>query len=363
MRNNESNFSPHWLIRRARAQTVLSTLCPRSANVILRDERPVILDAGPDYTGYDARVRLLGYYNRHAPESAMEEADRGLVILLHGWEGCSHSTYGVVTAHLLTQAGYDVFRLNLRDHGPDLLVDPYALNRGVFLGTLIEESHAAAQQAALLARGGPVYLVGPSMGGNFALRMALMHAQRPILNLRHVIAINPAIHPAKSIRQLDAMLPFRRYFRQRWLRSLMRKAAHYPDLFDFRPLAQMPKLWQMTEWLVREYTAFASASDYYDSYAVRGGSLRGLTVPTSILTAADDPVIPVSDFYDFEPDPMLSLEIQPAGGHVGFVDLFPFRHRLPEMILRMLARDGLAPNAIALAPGEQAGLASCKPPC
>jgi predicted alpha/beta-fold hydrolase len=106
----------------------------------------------------------------------------------------------------------------------------------------------------------------------------------------------------------------------------------------------------MTDCLVSEYSAFGSAETYFASYAVLGDALVGLTVPVQIITAADDPVIPVEDFYELAPDPLLAVDIQPAGGHVGFVDLFPFRHRLPEMILDLLGQvsAGAGPASIHL---------------
>ena len=50
------------------------------------------------------------------------------------------------------------------------------------------------------------------------------------------------------------------------------------------------------------------------------------TSPVTVIPAADDPVIPISDFYALRDlTPNLRVHIQPYGGHVGFVELFPFR--------------------------------------
>jgi predicted alpha/beta-fold hydrolase len=94
----------------------------------------------------------------------------------------------------------------------------------------------------------------------------------------------------------------------------------------------------MTEWLVQHYSPFANAEDYFRHYAVLGDALSGLTVATTILTAADDPVIAVEDFATLTPSPLLDLKIERFGGHVGFVDLWPLRHCLPEMVLAELKR-------------------------
>ncbi|MCC6458425.1 MAG: alpha/beta fold hydrolase [Caldilineaceae bacterium] len=328
-----SPFRPHRLLRGGRIQTFASSYPARRLKGGLTDEQVVVLDAGHDATGYDASVRLVGYYNRRDTS----DASRGLVISLHGWEGNSHSPYGVITGRRLLAEGYDLFRLNLRDHGPRLHVDPYALNQGLFLGTLIEETLCAVQQVAVWAKDLPVYIVGPSLGGNFALRLAMLHATQPIANLRRVVAISPAINPSRSTDRIDSQYPFRRYFRNRWLRSVLAKERLFPHLYDFHPLLKMSRLRPMTEWLVQHYSDFSDAEDYFGRYSVLGDALAGLTVPTTILTAADDPVIVVEDFERLTASPLLDLKIEPFGGHVGFVDLWPLHHLLPEMILAELS--------------------------
>jgi len=329
------DFTPHRLIRGGTIQTVASSYPVRSVGTTLPAEQIVILDGGCDQTGYDNSVTLTGYYNPRVTPGP----SRGLVISLHGWEGGSHSSYNIIIGKRLMAEGYDLFRLNLRDHGPSLHVDPLALNRGLFLGTLIDEAHRAVQQVASWAQDAPVYLVGPSLGGNCVLRMAVIHATRPIANLQRVVAISPAINPASSTDRIDAQYPFRRYFRDRWLRSVLRKEALFPQLYDFAALVNIARLRPMTEWLVRRYSDYESADDYFSRYSILGDALVGLNVATTIVTAADDPVIPVADFETLAPSPLLDLKIQRFGGHVGFVDLWPLRHLLPEMILRELQRE------------------------
>ena len=76
--------------------------------------REMILDAGEG-------IRLLGF---HSPQP--DKRAKGLVILLHGWEGSSDSTYILRAGRCLYRHGYDVFRLNYRDHG-----ESHHLNEGL----------------------------------------------------------------------------------------------------------------------------------------------------------------------------------------------------------------------------------------
>ena len=78
-----------------------------------------------------------------------------LAVLLHGWEGSSQSSYMVTLATRLLSQGYDVLRVNLRDHGPS-----HHLNRELFNSTRSPEV-ASALQNYLDRKAYPgVYLAG-----------------------------------------------------------------------------------------------------------------------------------------------------------------------------------------------------------
>ena len=76
----------------------------------------------------------------------------------------------------------------------------------------------------------------------------------------------------------------------------------------------------LTGWLVERQTEFGSLDRYFDGYCIAGDRLAGLQVPTRILMAADDPVIPVADFHRLQLPAHARLEISPWGGHCGFVE-------------------------------------------
>lgn len=327
-------FAPHWLVRSAMVQTASARLQPKGVDWFTAYEEPLVIDAGPDVTGFEARARLHGYYNT----TPVAGPSRGLVMTLHGWEGCSHSVYNLTMTDALLRAGYDVVRLNLRDHGPRRHLDPHRLNRGIFLGTLLEETATAVHYVAEMADERPFYMIGPSMGGNFVLRLAVHHGQRPFHNLRRVVAVNPALNPGSATDAIDAGLPFRRYFRTRWLESLLKKQAYSPHLFHFAQLTTIPTIRAMTDWLVHHYSEYENADDYFSRYSVPRTAFRNLNVPVTVITAFDDPVIPAADFYALDPHPLLDVQIYPAGGHVGFVSLFPTRRYLPDIVLHALEK-------------------------
>jgi len=74
-------------------------------------------------------VKLEAYFNQATAKAASE-----LVVLVHGWEGSHTSSYMKSMTASLLEAGLDVVRLNLRDHG-----DTHHLNKDIFNSTMLEE--------------------------------------------------------------------------------------------------------------------------------------------------------------------------------------------------------------------------------
>jgi predicted alpha/beta-fold hydrolase len=293
----------------------------RAAEPLLRASRAEVLDCGHG-------VRLLGHYSRGT------EPSRGLVILLHGWEGCADSGYMLSAGARSLAAGFDVFRLNFRDHG-----GTYALNEGLFHSCRIDEVVGAVCAAARRHRSGRIALIGFSLGGNFALRVALRAAAAGV-SLWRVLAVCPVLSPHSTMRALEEGLwAYRRHFLGRWRRSLRAKAAAFPSRYDFGDLRRFPTLTATTDFFVRNYTEFADLDSYLDGYAVTGPVLAELDVPTRLIAAADDPVIPSEDLQRLAPSEALDVTLLPKGGHCGFLRDYRLRSWLDGVITAELTRD------------------------
>lgn len=237
---------------------------------------------------------------------------RARVIMLHGWEGCDESNYLLGLGEKLWTSGYETIRLNLRDHG-----ESHYLNEGLFHSCLLKE---VVESVRLLSEDSevPVFLIGFSLGGNFMLRVANQAHSFKVLPSQ-VYAVSPAIVPRNVMRALDdGWSVYHNYFRQRWRRSLQKKQFIFPDLYDFSGWQKLNGLGEMTASLVDKYTDYDNVDDYFTGYSVGGDYLANLQVPVTIITAADDPVIPVSDFQELPDNHCLNIEIYPHGGHCGF---------------------------------------------
>jgi predicted alpha/beta-fold hydrolase len=261
-------------------------------------------------------VRLLGYHSQQSTS-----ASRGLVTLIHGWEGSSDSTYVLSLGNYLYDKGYDVFRLNLRDHG-----ESHHLNEGLFHGALIKETFQAARNIAGLSDNKPFYLVGFSLGANFALRIAVRHSQSAIPNLKQVIAVSPALDPYKATVGIDASLSiYRLYFLDKWKKSLQTKQSLFPDKYDFRDIMHHKTCMALTEAIMPCYPDYNSYTEYFSQYTLRDDFFSKLAVPVHIIASEDDPIVSIDDIRGLKENRYLSISLQRYGGHCGFIDFFPFR--------------------------------------
>jgi len=273
-----------------------------TANELLGSSREEVLDCGDG-------VRLQGFMSAQGP------GERGLVVLLHGWEGSADSSYVLSCGISLLAAGFSVFRLNLRDHG-----DTKTLNEGLFHSCRIDEVVGAVNRIRQLTQAGYFAIVGQSLGGNFALRVAAK-ADGAGLRLDRVIAVCPVLKPHSTMQALDAGLwVYRRYFLKRWRRSLVEKAAAFPHLYEFGDLRRFNTLTDTTKFFVERYTEFDSLDQYLSGYAVTGDVLKALAVPSRVILAADDPVVPVADLDLVRKSDALKVTLARCGGHCGFVD-------------------------------------------
>lgn len=265
-----------------------------------------VLDCGDD-------VRLLAHHATQA-RAGRSPATR-LAVLLHGWEGSANSLYVLSLGQYLFDRGFDVVRLNLRDHG-----DSHNLNPGIFHSCRIAEVVGAVQRLQALYPAQALHLAGFSLGGNFCLRVAARAAAAGI-DIAQVVAVCPVLDPERTMARLEAgWVLYRRYFLWKWRRSLRKKQAAWPEIYDLTDALELDTLTEMTAHLVTLFGDYPTVSDYLHGYAVVGDALRGIVHPTRIISAADDPIIPADDLARLARPAALEVTSTRFGGHCGFFD-------------------------------------------
>lgn len=310
MTGPSDDFMPPARLRNPHVQSIYPSLPFRRAAVERRCRRLVeasedlLLDCGEG-------VRLLAH--RATQERIGRPPAQRLAVLLHGWEGSAQSLYILSLGQFLLDAGFDVVRLNLRDHG-----ESHHLNRDLFHSCRIAEVVGAVGRVQALHPDRELSMAGFSLGGNFSLRVGA-RAKDAGIDLARVVAVCPVIDPEHTLHALETgWALYRRYFVWKWHRSLAKKQAAWPDAYDLSDVSKLGTLTAMTDVLARHYGGFPSLEVYLRGYAVYGDALATLTPRTRIISASDDPIIPAADLGRIARPPTLSVTLTRFGGHCGY---------------------------------------------
>lgn len=294
------DFKPPLHLRPAMMQTFLASLKirKRGTHNMERVGEPHILESQDG-------VKLLGTLSRN-------DDNKGLFIFLHGWEGSQNSTYVMSCGRRLYEKGYSIFRLNFRDHG-----DTHHLNPEPFNAYRFNEVFEAVEQATQFAEDTPVYLVGFSLGGNFALRILRESKTRPI-SLNHIFAISPVVDPWSASPMVDDNPLIARYFFKKWATSMRKKEAAFPGTINTDLIDECKSVMALSKAFVPVHTSFDTIKDYFSSYGLDDDDLMGTHIPTSMIMSRDDPVVPAKDLAPLNVPETVTTIMTEYGGHNGF---------------------------------------------
>jgi len=308
---------PNWPARRARVE--------RRALPMISASQEMLLDSGDDVT--------LQAFHSSAVRRGREPGKR-LAVVLHGWEGSADSTYMLSLAQSLFEGGFEVVRLNLRDHGAT-----HHLNRELFHSCRLPEVVGAVRTLATKFPGLPMVLAGFSLGGNFMLRVGA-HAEARHLPIERVLAVSPVLDPAVTMLHLEqGPRVYHSYFVRKWSRSLAKKQLAWPDHYDFEELFRIRSLREMTRQLVKSHTEYPSMEEYLAGYAITGNRLTTLAAPATVLTSLDDPIIAAADLARLARTPHLEIKTTAHGGHCGFIESLGDRNWIDAHAVKWLSRN------------------------
>jgi len=297
-------FEPHPLLGNAHAMTLAGTLWPR---------RRESLHAGvPRRFEVEPGSFLLGMCHWQPEPRA-----HATLVLIHGLEGSAGSPYMIGAASLGFARGFNAVRLNQRNCGATEHLTPTLYNSGL-------SGDLRAVVAELLENDGlpEVFVAGFSMGGNLAVKYAGELGPAPPRGLRGVVGVCPALELAACIQALER--PANRLYEWHFVRSLKarmrRKAQLYPERYRLDGLARVRSVRQFDEVITAPHCGYRDAADYY----YRAAAMRvvgKIQVPTLILAAQDDPLVPFTQFAhpDLVGHAHVRLVAPEHGGHCAFV--------------------------------------------
>jgi len=236
-------------------------------------------------------------------------------LLMHGLGGSHESVYMRRTADKLHQRGVRAFRMDLRGCGAgiELARLPYHSGRSA-------DAAAALRSIAALCPGSPVALVGFSLGGNIALKLAGESATDPPDNLASVMAVNPPVDLSACSRWIGRLRNrgYDRYFAELLRGQLAERCARAPHAAAVEFVRRPKQLREIDDWFTAPVCGFGTADNYYRQCS-SAPLLPEIRLPTLIMAAADDPLVPLHSFASARLSPSTTLRVTPHGGHLGFI--------------------------------------------
>ena len=238
------------------------------------------------------------------------------LIALHGLEASSDAHYMRGLAEKAHQQRFNVVLLNQRNCG-----GTEHLSDSLYHSGLTADPQAVMRELVELDRLRSFALVGYSLGGNVALKLAGEYGARTPAALRSVCAVSPTMDLARCVDALErpSNILYEWNFVRNLKRRMRRKARAMPGRFDLGSLRGVHTVRAFDEALTAPHHGFRDASDYY----YRASSLRvvdRIAVPTLILSADDDPFVPADQFRTeaLDRNPAISVIVTRGGGHCGF---------------------------------------------
>ena len=270
-----TSFEPRRGLSNGHLQTIVGNFYPRPPFRLPTEEEIVEVDPADG-----SRVLCHCHWQPPAVRSK-----RLTVVLIHGLEGSSDSRYMRGVAARAFEEGMNVVRMNMRNCCGSEALTPTLYHSGLSADVGAVVRHFRAQMNLE-----SIALVGYSMGGNLALKLAGEWGKQPPLVA--VAAVCPVIDLAAGADALHE--PANRLYEARFLRGLMRrfrrKAALFPHIYQTAGIGPVRSIREFDDKIVAPYCGFRDADDYYFRVA-SARVVDRIAVPTLILCAQDDPFI------------------------------------------------------------------------
>jgi predicted alpha/beta-fold hydrolase len=299
------DFRPHPLIRGGHLQTIAGAYLPHG----------IKFDANVHHVPLPDGDRLALHDDGPIPPSRESRPSSSIALLLHGLAGSHQSGYMIRASVKLREKGIRVFRLDLRGCGAGISLARHPLHAG-----RSEDAAAALDFVHQLCPDSPIHLVGYSMGGNIVLKLAGELGPKARPPLASVLAVSPPIDLAGCTRHIQSGM--NRFYDLKFVKALIKhielRDSLVPNAFS-RPLDPRPRrLVDFDSLFTAPLAGFADVHDYY-TRASSGPFLSKIAVPTLIIAAASDPIVPVACFEQASYSPSTRLVIARCGGHLGFI--------------------------------------------
>ncbi len=238
-----------------------------------------------------------------------------IALLVHGMCGCAASPYMVRIARRLRAAGLRTLRINLRGCGAGrgLAQHPYHAGRS-------DDLQAVAGFAQDTAPASPLVVAGFSLGGNIVLKWLGEDPQRLPHTLCRAAAVNPPVDLQACTHNIARAA--RGLYDRHFSRLLYEQMLTTPQWCVDNPLAKSGRRPRRIIDFDDQFTApragYVDAADYYRQNSA-AQFVPAIRVPTLILSARDDPMVPPHLLESLACPAEVSLHLSEGGGHLGYI--------------------------------------------
>lgn len=292
-------FQP--LFRQPHLLTIAGNFWPREINLVRFPATRVEYTIAP-------RIMVVAY--EHQPPGQA----RGQIVFLHGLEGSANAGYIASFAQQALERGYGVHRLNMRTCGGTEPLSETIYHSGLTGDPLFVCERLAARN------GGPVFVVGFSLGANIALKLAGELGSTNLL--AGLCAICAPIDLAACVRVIDKPqnIIYARRFLSRLRERIRAKSSLSPHIYTTEGLDSVNSIWEFDDRFTAPLFGFGTAANYYATQSARN-FLHSIRIPTLAIAAQDDPLVPFEIYQHdaFHQNRAITLLAPQHGGHLGFL--------------------------------------------
>lgn len=264
------------------------------------------------------------------------------LLLLHGLEGGPQSKYIRGLFHLARARGLSADLLVFRscDGRINRQRRFYHSGETTDLDLVVHRLHA--EHPGLDLR-----VFGCSLGGNVLGKWLgeQRHAATPLVTRAAMVSVPFDLGAGSRHLERGISRRYVAHFLKTLRTKVHAKRERFPDLCDWAALDAAQTFYEYDDVLTGPVHGFGGARDYYQRSSSLG-FLGHIQVPTLLLSAVDDPFLPASVLDQVRrvarDNPALTIHFTPRGGHVGWIEGWPWdqRYWMESRVMRWLV-DGV----------------------
>jgi len=299
-------FEPHRWLRSGHAQTIAAAFAPRTFALAAGEERLFRVDA-------ETQIKGVCHWQTG------KRRDLPVIVIVHGLEGSSDSSYVRGIAAKAVARGFHAVRMNQRNCGGTERLTPTLYNSGLsgdYCAVLLELIREGFEQ---------IFFAGYSMGGNLVTKMAGELGDAAPKELKGVAVVCPALDLSACA---DALERGENYLYQRhFVKGLMlryrRKSELFPERYTRNGFGPIRTVREFDDTITAPNFGYKDAEEYYEAAGAKK-VIGKAAVPVLIMTAQDDPFVPYVSFLAarLAENPRVEFVAPEHGGHCGFISRF-----------------------------------------